>query len=331
MYVKRAERDGIGCVTRSCGRRALKLYSVHIGLTAAAIAIYAAVSAFTGTAELLAPHGRAFVFQAPWRALGSILVMSHQLGYFNILPLYVAMMALAPVVVALTVASPLWALVVSLLLYGATRATGFNLPTAPDAGGWFFNPFAWQLMFTLGVVAARIDVSTAKQVRPLWLAASLAIALVGAAVVTDGFGHAMGLRAFLEAYGDFGKQDLGLARLLNFLALAYLALMATRSSLIVGSRFGQALQRLGRNSLAVFAAGSLLSAGGQSLLTVVAKGAFSGLATPLGLVYTLVSIAVLFVLAYRLECAQQAPPSPGEPFGRFLLRALWPPHPSYAR
>ena len=39
-------------------------------------------------------------------------------------------------------------------LYAAARVFGLNLPNWPEAGGWFFNPIAWQLVFTLGLVAA---------------------------------------------------------------------------------------------------------------------------------------------------------------------------------
>ncbi len=45
------------------------------------------------------------------------------------------------------------ALAVSLVLYFASRHFGWNLPSFPS-GVWYFNPFAWQLLFTLGAWAA---------------------------------------------------------------------------------------------------------------------------------------------------------------------------------
>jgi hypothetical protein len=331
IYVRRAERDGLSRVGKACGLRSLKLYGVHIGLTAMALALFALVSTLAGVPELLAPHGRAIVFQEPWKALGGILLMGHQLGYFNILPLYVVMMALAPIVIALTLASPYVALVASAVVYTAARAFDLNLPTAPDPGGWFFNPFAWQLMFTLGVALVKIGGERGVSVRPALVAASLAVALAGAAVVTDGFGLAPGLRVAAEVYGDFGKQNLGMARLLNFAALAYLALALSRALTFVDTRPGQALQRLGRHSLAMFAAGSILSAGGQALLAVAAKSALLDVATLLGLVYTLISIAALFILAYGLECRRQIPPGSGQKLARSPAPRLSPWRPSVAR
>lgn len=338
VYIGRAQRNGAASVVKPCARRALKIYGVHIGLTAGALLLFAAIAALTGVAELLEPHGRALVFQSPLMALGAILLMTHQLGYFNILPLYVVMMALAPFVILLAARSPVLALVLSLIVYIGARTTGFNLPNAPEPGGWFFNPFAWQLIFTCGVVVAKLADARITTVRPWLVAASLAVAVAGAGIVTDGFGMAPGLRSGLEAYGDFGKQNLGVARLVNFAAFAYLALAATQTAAFisgrlgpVGERVGLALQRLGRHSLPIFAAGSMLSAGGQALLTIAAKNEPTKVATVFGLVYTLISIFLLLYLAYRLECTQHRPPSRGERFAPLLSRQLshWPP--SFAR
>ncbi len=95
-----------------------------------------------------------FVFGSPGNGLLGLALLSHQLGYFNILPLYIVLMLWAPVAVALALRSPLLALTVSIGLYAAARAFGLNLPNWPEPGGWFFNPIAWQLVFTLGVVSA---------------------------------------------------------------------------------------------------------------------------------------------------------------------------------
>ena len=88
--------------------------------------------------------------------------------------------------------------------------------------------------------------------------------------MTNEGGLAPGLRDTATAHLDVAKQDLGLARLIHFVALAYL--VATAPSFgrfiapVIRGAFGDAVQSLGRNSLPVFAAGSLLSACGQAAL-----------------------------------------------------------------
>ena len=108
----------------------------------------------SGVPDLIQAHGRSFVFGSPGNGLLGLALLSHQLGYFNILPLYIVLMLWAPVALALALRGPFLALIVSVGLYAAARTFGLNLPNWPEPGGWFFNPIAWQLVFTLGLVSA---------------------------------------------------------------------------------------------------------------------------------------------------------------------------------
>ena len=154
IYLPRARKYGIEPVAGGCFRRALKLYGVHIALTLAALVVFGAAYWLSGVPDLIQAHGRSFVFGSPSNGLMGLALLSHQLGYFNILPLYIVLMLWAPVVLALALRGPWLALAVSVGLYAAARAFGLNLPNWPQAGGWFFNPIAWQLIFTLGLVSA---------------------------------------------------------------------------------------------------------------------------------------------------------------------------------
>jgi hypothetical protein len=107
------------------------------------------------------------------------------------------------------------ALAVSAGLYVAARVFGLNLPNWPEAGGWFFNPLAWQLVFTLGLVSAVLGRDGPRPAP--WL-----LTLSTALTVTNDGGLAPGLRDTATAHLDVAKQDLGLARLVHFIALAYL-------------------------------------------------------------------------------------------------------------
>ena len=92
VYLPRARRQGLWSVARGCLQRALKLYGVHIALTTAALAIFALAFWVSGVPELIEAHGRSLVFGSPMSGLTGLAVLSHQLGYFNILPLYVVLM-----------------------------------------------------------------------------------------------------------------------------------------------------------------------------------------------------------------------------------------------
>ena len=117
VYLPRARRHGLAAVVRGCLQRALKLYGVHIALTAAALAIFACAFWVSGVEDLIEAHGRSFVFDSPLTGVMGLAVLTHQLGYFNILPLYVVLMLWAPLALALAMRSCLFALASSVAIY----------------------------------------------------------------------------------------------------------------------------------------------------------------------------------------------------------------------
>jgi hypothetical protein len=326
IYMPRARKYGLEPVAGGLFRRALKLYGVHIALTLSALAVFGAAYWVSGVADLIEAHGRSFVFSSPSSGLLGLALMSHQLGYFNILPLYVVLMLWAPVALALARRDPLLALVVSAGLYVAARVFGLNLPNWPEAGGWFFNPIAWQLVFTLGLVAAVLWRDGPPRPAP-WLLTLSAATVAGAAlIVTDDAGLSPGLREAATAHLDVAKQDLGLARLIHFIALVYL--VATAPSFarfiapVVRGAFGGAVQSLGRNSLAIFAAGSLMSACGQAALAAASPHTSRGIEQFAGLAYTVAAVAALFAVAHWIECRNAPAPAAGSPAAQPLSR-VW--------
>jgi hypothetical protein len=328
IYLPRARKYGIEPVAGGCFKRALKLYGVHIALTLAALVVFGAAYWMSGVPDLIQAHGRAFVFGSPANGFLGLALLSHQLGYFNILPLYIVLMLWAPVALALALRGPLLALVVSAGLYTSARAFGLNLPNWPQPGGWFFNPIAWQLIFTLGLVSAVLWRDGFPRPAP-WLLTLSVVTVAGAAlVVTNNAGLAPGLRDTAIAHLDVAKQDLGLARVIHFIALAYLIATATTFGRfiapVVRGAFGNAVQSLGRNSLPIFAAGSVLSACGQAALAATSPHASAGIEQFAGLAYTVASIVTLFAIAHWIEC-RNAPArvadSTAAPFSR-ALRAL---------
>jgi hypothetical protein len=320
IYYRRTMAAGLAPVARSCLKRAVRLYGVHLLMTAAALAIFALAYWLGGFNDaLLAPHGRGVVFHEPLRGAIGVALLSHQLGYFNILPLYVVLMASTPAILALARWSPTAALAAALGAYGAVKWLGIDLPNWPEPGGWFFNPLAWQLVFTLGVLAG-VRWGEAPP-RPLRLvqALCLAVTAAGALIVTDGFGLLPGLRDNAYAVLDIGKQNLGAARLVNFLALAYLLATTPPLGALARTTPGKAVQSLGRRSLTVFAVSSLLCALGQAAASVLTGAVDDRIARGIEFGYTLASIGALIVLASWLECGISL--RGGAPFAaRWLLR-----------
>jgi hypothetical protein len=308
VYLPRARRQGLAAVVRGCLQRALKLYGVHIALTAAALVIFALAFWVSGVPDLIEAHGRSFVFGSPMIGLAGLAVLSHQLGYFNILPLYVVLMLWAPLALALAMRNAALALMSSIATYAASRAFGLHLPNWPEPGGWFFNPFAWQLAFTIGLVCAIVWRNGPPRATPGLVVLSVATVMLAALAATSGGGLAPGLHDAASAHLDLAKQDLGLARLAHFAALAYLIAIAPGLTRLIDGRFGRAVQSLGRNSLAIFAAGSVVAALGQAALAAAAPYTPEGIEHLAGVAYTLTGVAALFAIARGIECRKTSAP-----------------------
>src|SRR5262249_7352074 len=86
----------------------------------------------------------------PDELIGKALTLQYKPVDLDVLPLYIALVAVAPFVVWCLVRRPNLTLVGSIVLYIAARIFDLNLPSYPKGATWYFNPFAWQLLFFFG-------------------------------------------------------------------------------------------------------------------------------------------------------------------------------------
>ena len=71
----------------------------------------------------------------------------------DVLPLYIVLMVFFPPVLWLLRRKADLALALSVALYAVTWEFELALPSYPS-GSWFFNPYAWQLLFVFGAWCA---------------------------------------------------------------------------------------------------------------------------------------------------------------------------------
>lgn len=246
--------------------RALTLHFAQILITVLALAMLAAAALYFDTPPLLEWHNAASFFNAAAPTVIGIVLLTHQLGYFDILPLYVLLMHGAPLVAVARRLRPRALLPVSLTIYLAALVFSWNMPTWPVEGRWYFNPLSWQLIFILGFELADEHSAFGAWVRRnaawlRWLAA-LGVALGAAAVLIHIWPDPTRV-PWPPLLFVFNKTYLSPARLLHFLSLAMLC-AGLFSVLHVWIRpVTRYLSMLGRNSLIVFCMLSLLSLAGQ--------------------------------------------------------------------
>jgi len=241
--------------------RAFHVYLAQIFITEVAIALLAAASVLFDAPFLLDWHNASAVFNDPVRAHLGLVALSHQLGYFNILPLYVALMFIAPLVALAQRFAPHALLPVSFGIYAFALISGVNFQTWPVEGSWFFNPLSWQFIYCLGFVLAGSDGLGAfvRRHHELLRRAAIPIVLAGAAVALMNFSPSPAAVPQPNLVFMFDKTFLSPARLIHSLALTALFAGAFATIRRFAPAPSQYLSMLGRNSLNVFCAASLLS------------------------------------------------------------------------
>ena len=245
--------------------RALTIFFAQLIITQMALALTAAGSIMLDNPLFLEWNNAAAAFEDPLETQVGIVLLSHQMGFFDILPLYVVIIAGAPLCV---ISDRIWKwlpLVLSVILYAAVLSTGVNLPTWPVEGRWYFNPFAWQLVFVLGYMLADAKGPAAQLRRHKtalrWL--GLAGVALGVAVGVTDYSPDPLLVPEPKLFFMFDKTFVTPARVLHLLALV--ALFNGLYHYIDGwlRPLGRFLSMLGRNSLHVFCVGSLFALASQ--------------------------------------------------------------------
>lgn len=256
------------------GGRALQIYAAQILIIALAIAMLAATAVMLDNPLILEWHNAAAVFYDPVSAHLGLALLSHQLGYFDILPLYVVLMAMAPAVALIDRYAPALLLPLSLAVYFTALVFQITLPSWPVQGQWFFNPVAWQIVFVLGFVLAKGDgIGTFVRRNLLWLrVAAVPIVVAGALVIWNDWWPDPTKVPHPQLLFVQSKSYVTPMRLIQFLALVVLFSAAFPLIRRLVPWLVRFLSLLGRNSLNVFCVGSLLSLAGQIVRFVYRGG-----------------------------------------------------------
>ena len=277
VYGNSFRKGGTSALTFRLGGRSLQIYTAHIVISALALAMLAGAAYLMDIPPIQEWHNAAAFFHDPTRTQIGIVLLTHQLGYFDILPLYVVLMLIAPTFVIIDRFAPHRLVPLSLALYFAALIVPFTAPTWPVEGQWFFNPFTWQVLFAIGAVCGRRALLEGRVLpRGKW------VTVLAAVVVLAGLWIRLGWRGWLPELlvlpvpmNDvvFGKQDLALPRILHALAFAVLAARLTAREGLLARPVFAPLRAAGRHSLEVFCVGLFLSWAGSVALRF-GQGAF---------------------------------------------------------
>ena len=208
-------------------------------------------------------------------ALVGLLTLQFVPPFFDILPMYLVILAMVPVVMALAQFGRVY---VAAAVIGTWLLAAFNLfdlsrePWNPEVE-WFFNPFSWQLVFFTGFAFMRGWLPAPKPHK--WLIIiSIAYLLFCLPLeygpLLDAFPVLRDAREALMPV--INKTHVGFLRYLHFLALAYLSFIAVGE----GGRYltgplVRVICKVGQQSLAIFLLGLVLSFTASALMNVIGR------------------------------------------------------------
>ncbi len=304
--------------------RMWQVYWAHVGSFLVTIALLVAADAWLETNAYLGPESPlSYLFTDPRHALVEFLTLTWAPNYFDILPMYIAILAMIPAVMALArVHKGLVALFVAVLWLGANVLGWTIIGDRVGGWGWYFNPFGWQLVFFTGFAFMRGWLpAPPRDARLVW--ACIAFCLVCAPVSCQfGFGCYAGW-GYAPELGDIhswlqpaiDKNYYGLLRYAHFLATAYLAWMAVGvgGANLKGSAV-DLMRKVGQQTLAVFLTGIVAAQALGVALDVAGRTFFTTAAA------NLIGCAIL-IAAALIAAWFKAPPWKKKPALKAAARA----------
>lgn len=245
--------------------------------------------------------------QHPDVLIGQALTLRYKPVNLDVLPLYITLILASPLILWSLTRRPNLTLLGSAVLYGLARWFDWNLASYPPGTTWYFNPFAWQLMF---VFAAWCGVGGAATLMPLIrsrLALVIAIAWMAFAFVIVMSWHIPVLEAqipkwMIKAIYPIDKTDLDILRFTHFLALALVvARYVPRDWRPLSSPWLRPLILCGQHSLPIFCFSVFLSFAAHWILMQYTRGVWEQL------VVSAAGIMIMIATAGLLDRARRVP------------------------
>jgi hypothetical protein len=258
---------GLRAVIGRLVRRIAEIYTAHVVVLWASIVVLSIATGVFHRVDFMGHEIPAWVPADPWRAAWSSLALKLQPEYLDILPLYVVLLLSVPLFIVLESVHRGTGLLVSLSLWLVAEITGLNFPSSRSPAGWYFDPFVWQVLFCIGLVAGIALQEGVKLPRSWWLIVPAVGYVLFAFVATAPCQFRV--IAHLCQIADHGSDIAHLTpwRIAHILALAYLVTVTVPlDAAWLSSQFAQSVVLLGRNSLPVFLAGVIMALLGSIML-----------------------------------------------------------------
>jgi hypothetical protein len=277
VYGRTMRERGFVLASARILRRAWQIYVAHIFLFTIFMAEIAYVAA-TFDNPLYAEEMKILDFlKQPDITIFQALLLKFKPVNMDILPLYIVLLLLFPPMLFLLLRRPNVALGGSAVVYALAWKLDWNLPAYPN-GVWFFNPFAWQLLFVFGAWCALGGARKLAGVLRSQAILVVAIAFLLFAFFITLTWHIEGLDRFVPGWltewmYPIDKTNLDVLRFAHFLALAAVTVrFIPRDWPVLKSPILWPAIVCGQHSLEVFCLGVFLAFAGQFVIAESSGG-----------------------------------------------------------
>jgi hypothetical protein len=293
-------------------RRAWQIYVAHIFLFTIFMAEIAYVAS-TFENPLYAEEMKILDFlKQPDVTIFQALLLKFKPVNMDVLPLYIVLLLLFPPMLFLLLRQPNLALAGSAVVYAFAWRLDWNLPAYPN-GVWFFNPFAWQLLFVFGAWCAIGGAQRLSAVLRSRLVLAVAIAYLLFAFAISLTWHFETLDRFVPVWlkdwmYPIDKTNLDVLRFAHFLALASVTVyFVPRQWPGLKSAILRPAIVCGQHSLEVFCLGVFLAFAGQFIIAESSGGPL--LQTAVSVLGILIMITAANLLSWYKAVEGRSPSS----------------------
>jgi hypothetical protein len=290
-------------------KRVWQLYVAHIVLFVIYIVAIAFLAVRFGDSEIINEFNVAGLIDHATDTLGQGLLLKFKPVNLDVLPLYIVLMGVFPPVLWMMLRQPNLTMLASIALWLVARYFGWNFRAYPS-GTWYFDPYAWQVLFLFGSWCALGGARRASNLimAPITLYVCIAYLLFALVMTMAGrfadFG-AMFPDWLYSAFNPNDKTYLAPYRFIHFVVIVILVIRFIPKDWppLEWKAFDPPIV-CGQQSLAVFCVGVFLSFVAHFLLSLSSGSIF------VQILVSLAGIAIMTVVAYYISWSKRQDKAP---------------------
>jgi hypothetical protein len=297
-YGSRLARLGFVECAKAIGRNLARIYLAHLLLIAVLASMMLLIASRFSGADYIDSLKLQWLVEDPAHAIMATLTLRYLPRLMDILPLYILLLAIAPVLVVMVKRDYRIALLLSTTVYLLAWKFSWNLSADKYGREWYLDPFTWQLLYTIGMTLAHLSRTASQKFswERRWLFAAVGFLIVTAIIAWPlNRLNVTSLRPFSYIWPT-DKTYLSPLRIANVLALLYVfAFFVSPQAPWLKRRVAEMCISCGRHSLTVYGMGLVLSCIGYVMIQE------SGAPYLVNLAVNILGISTLLLTASMLD------------------------------